>query len=75
MTPIGTRTREISSPLGRVHCAITAPTGSGRPAISSSPLAIASMRSGVRVRRSIWAFVRCCAVASATSRWLAAAMR
>ncbi len=52
MTPMGTRTREISMPLGLVHWLITVPTGSGRAAISSSPLAMASMRSGVSVRRS-----------------------
>ena len=29
ITPSGTRTREISKPFGRVHDAVTSPTGSG----------------------------------------------
>src|SRR5258706_276849 len=51
-TPIGTRTWAISRPFGRRQALIVSPTGSGRAAISSSPRAIASMRSGVSVRRS-----------------------
>src|SRR5437899_22621 len=52
ITPRGTRTREISMPLGRRHDSTTAPTGSGRVAISLNPWAISSMRDSVSVRRS-----------------------
>src|SRR5436309_9686568 len=51
-TPSGTRTREISRPLGWRHDSTTAPTGSGRVAISRSPWAIPSIRDSVSVRRS-----------------------
>ena len=44
MTPSGTRTREISRPLGRVHCAATVPMGSGSWMMSSSPAAMAATR-------------------------------
>src|ERR1700756_1851865 len=52
ITPIGTRTCEISRPLGRRHFAITSPTGSGRAATSSTPRAIASIRASLSVSRS-----------------------
>ncbi len=52
MTPSGTRTRAMRSPLGRVHSAITWPIGSGRAAISSSPFAIASIRTSSSSSRS-----------------------
>src|SRR5689334_20952461 len=52
MTPSGTRTREISMPLGRRHDSTTVPTGSGRAAIWRSPWAISSIRDSVSVRRS-----------------------
>src|SRR5215470_6109933 len=52
ITPSGTRTREISMPLGRRHDSTTAPTGSGRAAISRSPCAISSIRDSVSVNRS-----------------------
>src|SRR5437879_5773723 len=52
MTPSGTRTREISIPLGRRHDSTTVPTGSGSAAISRSPCAISSMRASVSIRRS-----------------------
>src|SRR5882672_8960267 len=52
MTPSGTRTREISMPLGRRHDSTTLPTGSGSAAISRSPCAISSIRASVSVRRS-----------------------
>src|SRR5499426_911969 len=51
-TPSGTRTREISMPLGWRHDSATAPTGSGKVAISRSPCAIPSIRDSVSVRRS-----------------------
>src|SRR5579883_488926 len=53
MTPSGTLTREISRPLGRVHRANTAPTGSWRAATSSRPCAIASTRFSSSLSRSI----------------------
>ena len=52
ITPMGTVMREISRPLGLVHFSVMRPTGSFSSAMSSSPLAMASMRAGVRVRRS-----------------------
>ncbi len=45
--------REILSPFGRSHEAITLPTGSGSAAISSSPRAMASTRASVSVSRSM----------------------
>ena len=54
MTPIGTRTRDDLAGHSDVSSfADVAPTGSGRAAMSSRPCAIASMRSGVSVRRSM----------------------
>ncbi len=40
-------------PLGRVEPRTTSPTGSGRAATSLTSAAMARMRSGVRVRRSM----------------------
>src|SRR6185436_8454895 len=52
ITPSGTRTREISTPLGRRHTSTVSPTGSGRAATWRTPAAISSMRESVRVSRS-----------------------
>src|SRR6266404_1177205 len=57
-TPRGTRTREISMPLGRRHDSTTVPTGSGSAAIWRRPLAISSIRASLSVRRSRKARVR-----------------
>ena len=72
MTPMGTRTREIFMPLGRVHSLRVVPTGSGNPAMSSRPLAMASTRSVVRTRRSMNESFRSLVFAAATSAALAA---
>src|SRR5262245_52265477 len=58
MTPRGTRTREISRPLGRRHVSTTWPTGSGNAATWRSPCAISSIRASVSVNRSRKARVR-----------------
>src|SRR6266436_4394404 len=71
MTPRGTATRSIASPLGRVQWASTRPTGSGSSAIASSPAAIASIRFGSSARRSRKAGER----SSASARSLALAAR
>src|SRR5581483_6577624 len=73
-TPSGTRTRVMARPLGRFQRAVTSPTGSGRAAISSSPLAMASMRLASRVRRSRKAGVGRPSRAAARSRALASRM-
>src|SRR5258705_6057078 len=52
ITPSGTRTREISTPLGRRHTSTVSPTGSGRAATWRTPAAMSSMRESVRVSRS-----------------------
>ena len=52
MTPRGTRTRAISTPLGRRQTSTVSPTGSGSPATCRRPTAISSIRASVRVRRS-----------------------
>src|SRR5262245_40343186 len=70
-TPIGTRTCAISRPFGRRQAAMLSPTGSGRAAISSRPRAIASMRAGVSVSRSMNAAASPAARARATSLALA----
>ena len=51
-TPSGTRTRWISSPLGRRHPSSTSPTGSGSVATWRRPAAIPAMRASVRRSRS-----------------------
>ena len=53
ITPSGTVTFSILSPFGLVEPERTLPTGSGIAATSSTPFAMPSMRSAVRVRRSI----------------------
>jgi hypothetical protein len=73
-TPIGVRTRWIARPFGRCHSAMIWPTGSGSSAIASRPAAIASMRSGVRVPRSMTAEVASAACKPAISRALASRM-
>src|SRR5262245_41608398 len=73
-TPSGTRTRSIASPFGRVQRAMTCPTGSTRPATSSSPLAMASVRCGSSSRRSRNAALTPALLASLRSRSLAARM-
>jgi len=76
ITPSGTRTREISIPLGRRHESTTAPTGSGKAAISRRPCAISSMRDSVSVSRSRNAFAtrpRACSTSArlaSSSTWL-----
>ncbi len=72
MTPSGTRTRSNRRPLGRVHSAMTAPTGSGRSRTPSTPAAMASIRAGFSARRSTKAAVMPSRRASATSSALAA---
>ena len=57
-TPSGVATRSMTSPFGRVNVASTRPTGSGKSATSSSPRAIASIRTGSRASRSIKAGLR-----------------
>ena len=52
MTPIGTETRWIRSPLGRSHSPSRRPSGSSRAATCSTPAAIAPTRPGSRARRS-----------------------
>ena len=66
MTPSGTRTRAISSPLGRRHVSTVSPTGSGSAATWRRPAAISSMRPSVSVSRSTKA--RACPAARARSR-------
>ena len=56
MTPSGVRTRAMSSPLGRVHSAITWPTGSGSSAMVRSPSIMPSIRLSLSCRRSRKAF-------------------
>ena len=58
ITPSGTRTREICKPFGRVHDAVTSPTGSGRLAMSRKPLAIALTRASSSESRSMKASSR-----------------
>ena len=58
ITPSGTRTREICKPFGRVHEAVTSPTGSGRLAMSRKPLAIALTRASSSASRSMKASSR-----------------
>ena len=64
MTPSGVATRSKSSPFGVVQWASTRPTGSARPAIASTPSAIASTRASSRTRRSrkagVWPAARAC---------------
>src|SRR5436309_5043727 len=52
ITPSGTRTREISRPLGRRQDSTTVPTGSGSAAVSRSPCAISSTRASLSASRS-----------------------
>ena len=61
MTPMGVETRAMSSPFGRCQRASSRPTGSGRAAMASRPLAMASMRASSSRRRSRSAGVRLCA--------------
>ncbi len=71
ITPRGTVTRSISSPFGRVHRAITLPSGSGSAATASTPAAIASTRPASRYRRSSIAAPSPRASPARTSRTLA----
>src|SRR6516164_7166579 len=73
-TPIGTRTRSIVMPFGRVQRSVTAPTGSARARTTSRPSAMAAMRRSSSARRSTKAAVAPAAFASATSLALAARM-
>ena len=50
MTPSGTRTRSMRMPFGRRHDAMTAPTGSLSLRMTSSPAAMASIRSALSVK-------------------------
>ena len=52
ITPIGTRTFVISSPLGLLLPEMTVPTGSGRAATSSTPSAMPLIRDSLSIRRS-----------------------
>src|SRR5216683_4314266 len=72
MMPIGTRTRLITRPLGRCRRSISAPTGSGRATMSSSPLAMASMRASFSSSRSCSALDMPAVFAASMSRVLAA---
>src|SRR5690349_8635680 len=72
MTPSGTRTRAMSRPLGRVHCATVVPTGSASAAISSTPRAMPSMRLSSSASLSSIAPERPLARAASMSRTLAA---
>ena len=67
MTPIGTDTRRMRSPLGRSHSPRRRPSGSSRAATCSTPTAIASTRPGSRARRSRSALLRPDASAAAMS--------
>src|SRR5262249_47683710 len=71
-TPIGTRTRSMVMPFGRVQRSVTAPTGSARARTTSRPSAMAAMRRSSSARRSTKAAVAPAAFASATSLALAA---
>ena len=53
MTPSGTRTRSMVMPFGRCQLSVTTPTGSAIARTVAMPSAIASMRAGVSVRRSM----------------------
>src|SRR5918994_7369559 len=72
MMPIGTRTRLMTRPLGRVLVSISAPTGSGRATMSSRPLAMPPMRSSFSSSRSCKAAVIPAALAASMSLALAA---
>ena len=65
MTPMGTRTREISRPLGRVHQAEVSPTGSGSAAMSSSLFRHGVEAGRVKFQRSTSARLRPAATARA----------
>src|SRR5260221_557310 len=71
-TPIGTRTRSMVMPFGRVQRSATTPTGSARARTTSRPSAMAAMRRSSSARRSRKAAVAPAAFASATSLALAA---
>ena len=58
ITPNGTRTLRMRSPLDFVHSASVSPTGSGRAATSRTPRAISWIRDGVRSKRSRMASAR-----------------
>ena len=53
ITPSGTRTRSITIPFGRCQLSVTTPTGSGMSRTVAMPSAMASMRAGVSVSRSM----------------------
>src|SRR5215207_2438755 len=72
MMPIGTRTRLMTRPLGRVLVSISAPTGSGRATMSSRPLAMPSMRASFSSSRSCKAAVMPAVLAASMSLALAA---
>src|SRR4029453_12715724 len=74
-TPSGTRTREISIPLGRRHASAVSPTGSGRAATWRSPAAISSRRLSESVRRSMKALASPADRARARSERLASSTR
>ena len=72
MTPMGTRVRSMTRPLGRSTRRITAPTGSGSAATSRMPWAMPAMRSGVSLSRSsitalMWSFAASMSMALAES--------
>jgi hypothetical protein len=72
ITPIGTRMRATSMPVGRFTRSEIAPTGSGSCATCSRPAAICSMSLSVSVRRSTKAASRPSFFACSTSSRLAA---
>ncbi len=72
MTPSGTRTRSMVMPFGRCQLSVTTPTGSAIARTVAMPSAMASMRAGVSVRRSMKAELAPVARTSATSSALAA---
>src|SRR5680860_351674 len=74
MTPSGTRTWRISSPLASVAPRTTSPTGSGRVASERSPSAMAVTRAELNRSRSTMASEMPAAVCSLTSASLASRM-
>jgi hypothetical protein len=70
-TPSGTRTLWMRRPLGRTQPSVTSPTGSGRPATSRRPVAMASIRASLSRRRSTTVSDTPAAVSRETSAALA----
>ena len=78
MTPMGTATRRMTRPLGRLTSRRTWPTGSGRAATCRTPSAIPAIRPSVRASRSSITSLTCPRAASiscALAARMAAAFR